>query len=490
MRRRKKMRVNTGFKRLAVHIPWLILAVVMLLFCIPHSVNAASTKKYTLVRGETKQLKKRPGAVWSSKNAAVASVTQTGLVTAKRRGKTTITSKVGSKKYKFKITVEKPAFSKKTVKLALNKTKVIKITGTTRKFSFVSSDPSVVEVKKKAKNKVRIKALKDGTATVGAVYHGVMLTCVVTAGSGNAAQVDPDADDTAAKDKSSIEIKGYDGKVLQTLTYKKSSIAKSVSAVSSYGQSAPLYTSVNGGDGLENIYSDKNTGKVHIPNVKLSDKEVNGTIAKACAWARAVCNSKYHGYDNGQSKDKGRNRYTWGIPKKDSPGTGDYCCYSLAICAYYFAGVNMLGEGLGVGEPVFYPPKSPQWLKSGGVFFYGDRNYVGTSPYDCRNYYPKLGFTDITQQVKKAGKKFVYKAGDIAVAYKTHQHAQLIIKDGTAKKCEVAEACGPGKGKKKGGDQSGSELCVYNHLYNPKEINRVYRFTGEGVILNKAGLTG
>ena len=40
------------------------------------------------------------------------------------------------------------------------------------------------------------------------------------------------------------------------------------------------------------------------------------------------------------------------------------------------------------------------------------------------------------------------------------------------------------------GDQSGSELCVYNHLYNPKEINRVYRFTGEGVILNKAGLTG
>ena len=86
-----------------------------------------------------------------------------------------------------------------------------------------------------------------------------MLTCVVTAGSGNAAQVDPDAGDTAAKEKSSIEIKGYDGKVLQTLTYKKSSIAKSVSSVSSYGQSAPLYTSVNGGDGLENIYSDKNT---------------------------------------------------------------------------------------------------------------------------------------------------------------------------------------------------------------------------------------
>ena len=483
-KRREIVSTTTNLRRRAVQALWFLLAVLMLVSFMPHSVSAASAKKITMMRGEVRQLKKR-GAVWTSRNPMVASVSPTGLVSARNGGKAVIVARKGKKQYRFKITVEAPTFNQTAIQVNLNQTAVLRVLGTSQKFRIQSSDPSVVSVRKvkKKKNRFRITALKDGVATVSAVYKNVVVNCTVTAGKGNPPPVKPEPQPQAT-----TFTLDFNGSPVQTLTYNKSDVGRYVSSVSRYGQSAPLYISTGGGDGLESIFAQTNNGNVNVAGAQLSPEACAGTIAKACLWARAVCDSEYHGYDDGQGT--GRARYTFGIAKDDSPGTGDYCCYSLAECAYYFAGVNLLGECLGNPAAAVYPPFSNMLFTSRGVSFWGDTAPVTTAPSGAKNYYPKAGFVDVTQQRNQEGAdKFVYQAGDIVVS-SSHQHEQLVIKSGTAKTCEVAEACGPGAGKRKGGDQSGGELCVYDHLYQPNSVKAVYRFTGKGVVLNTVGLYG
>ena len=58
-------------------------------------------KKYTLkISGTKKKIK------WSSSNTKIATVSSKGKVTAKKKGKCTITAKIGKKKYKCIITVK------------------------------------------------------------------------------------------------------------------------------------------------------------------------------------------------------------------------------------------------------------------------------------------------------------------------------------------------------------------------------------------------
>lgn len=67
-----------------------------------------NTTEKTLVIGNTYKLKVRgteKTVAWTSSNSKVATVSETGLVTAKRAGKTTITAKVGKKKLTCKVTV-------------------------------------------------------------------------------------------------------------------------------------------------------------------------------------------------------------------------------------------------------------------------------------------------------------------------------------------------------------------------------------------------
>lgn len=489
--------VRNETQKYAKHILWILLVSMLLMFFAPHSAMAASAKKITMMRGETRQLK-RKNVVWMSRNPSVASVSSRGVVTARSGGKAVVIARRGTKKYRYKITVEAPVLNQSAIKIPLDQTAVLRVTGTSKKFRIVSSDPSVVSVvKAKKKNKFRATALKDGVVTVKAVWKNYTISCVVTAGkgkkssaasgAGTAGAGTADAGTSDSSQPGTITL-SYNGTPVQTLTQIRSDVARYVSSVSSFGQSAPLYTSTNGGDGLESIFAPTNNGNINVQGVKLSEAARIGTIQKACLWARAICDSEYHGYDDGQGS--GRARYTWGIAKEDSPGTGDYCCYSLTECAYYFAGVNLLGECLGNPSAAIYPPFSTMLFTSRGVSFWGDSKPRSTAPFDCTNYYPKAGFTEITQQKNMAGASFVYQAGDIAVSTNGHQHEQLIISAGTKDKCEVAEACGPGSGKKKGGDQSGGELQVYSKLYKPSEITHVFRFTGEGVVLNTVGLAG
>ncbi|MBR1900285.1 MAG: Ig-like domain-containing protein, partial [Lachnospiraceae bacterium] len=118
---------------------WIILAVLLMLSFMPRSAEAASVKKITLLTGQTKQLKRKK-AVWKSKKSSVASVSPDGLVTAIRRGKTTVTARVGKKRYRYRITVEKPVLSKKTLSIGLNKSKTLKVKKTSKAFKIISSD--------------------------------------------------------------------------------------------------------------------------------------------------------------------------------------------------------------------------------------------------------------------------------------------------------------------------------------------------------------
>lgn len=128
---------------------------------------------------------------WTSSNAAVATVTNTGLVKGVKAGTSTITVKtVNGKTASCQVTVTAPAPVKVAVKsVGLNKTKLtlgvketFKLTATVKpsnatnkKVTWKTSKKSVVTVKNG-----KITAKKKGTATITATADGKKKTCKVT----------------------------------------------------------------------------------------------------------------------------------------------------------------------------------------------------------------------------------------------------------------------------------------------------------------------
>lgn len=93
----------------------ILLALVLSISMIPTTSVSAAKKvklnktKATIYVGKTVILKlknNKKKIKWSSSNKKVATVTKKGKVKGKKAGKATITAKVGSKKYKCKITVK------------------------------------------------------------------------------------------------------------------------------------------------------------------------------------------------------------------------------------------------------------------------------------------------------------------------------------------------------------------------------------------------
>lgn len=116
---------------------------VMAMFCLTiftEPVKAATVKlnttEKTLIIGNTYKLKVRntdKSVKWISGNPKVAEVSHTGLVTAKKAGKTTITAKVGKKKLTCKVTVitMQDSYANKTIR-RINKER--------RKYGYASFD--------------------------------------------------------------------------------------------------------------------------------------------------------------------------------------------------------------------------------------------------------------------------------------------------------------------------------------------------------------
>ena len=110
--RSQNMKNKMGKKMIVWMTMTALFAALMIRIGTPETVQAAvrlnSTKK-TMVIGDTYKLKIKGTSKtvkWSSSNSRVATVSAKGVVKAKKTGTATITAKVGSNKYKCKITVK------------------------------------------------------------------------------------------------------------------------------------------------------------------------------------------------------------------------------------------------------------------------------------------------------------------------------------------------------------------------------------------------
>ena len=98
-----------------------------------------------------------------------------GKVTAKKKGTAVITAKIGSKKYKCKITVKALALSKTKVTLEAGKNTTLKL-DTNKKIKWNSSNKNIASVNAKGK----VTAKKAGKATITATVGKKKYKCIVT----------------------------------------------------------------------------------------------------------------------------------------------------------------------------------------------------------------------------------------------------------------------------------------------------------------------
>lgn len=170
----------------------LVLAVFMLFaspayFYTPVEVEAASdtrasaplknqTKSLTMVKGQKTAIKPPVKMTYSSSNSKVASVSSKGLITAKAKGAATITGKYKKIKWTYKIKVEQPKLSKTSLALYTGQSYQLKISGTTRKVTWSTSNKSIATTNKTGK----VFAKKAGTAFITAKINGVSYKCKIT----------------------------------------------------------------------------------------------------------------------------------------------------------------------------------------------------------------------------------------------------------------------------------------------------------------------
>lgn len=136
-------------------------------------------KTVTLIKGQSTTLKikgTKKKAKWSSSKKNVATVNQKGKVTAKKKGTTIITAKVGSKKYKCKVTVQTPNISKKSITLQKGQTFTLKVNGTNQKVTWKSSNKNIATVS----NKGKVTAKKKGSVIITAKVGNQKYKCKVT----------------------------------------------------------------------------------------------------------------------------------------------------------------------------------------------------------------------------------------------------------------------------------------------------------------------
>lgn len=103
------------------------------------SVGASTTLKIT---GTSSKV------TWKSSNTSIATVSQSGKVTAKKVGKAVITATVNKKSYKCNVTVSKSTTNKTTYYMGINDTKQLVAPNLTGKITWTSNRPKEVKVSK------------------------------------------------------------------------------------------------------------------------------------------------------------------------------------------------------------------------------------------------------------------------------------------------------------------------------------------------------
>ena len=174
-------------------------------------IEAASIKlnatQLTLKNVRSYQLKvtnTKKKVTWKSSNKSVATVSSTGKVTAKKAGKATITAKVAGKTLKCKVTVKNPTIKLNVTSknLTVGSTTTLKVTGTSKKVIWSTSNKSVGTVSSKGK----VTAKKVGTCYIYAKVAGKTLKCKVTVKAKTTNKV------TTSKNKTIVINAGHQGK--------------------------------------------------------------------------------------------------------------------------------------------------------------------------------------------------------------------------------------------------------------------------------------
>lgn len=136
--------------------------------------------KVTLEVGQTTTLKVLNAfgtAKWTTSKSSVATVSNSGKITAKSAGKATISATVDDRKVSAEIVVSKPiTINKSSLSLEEGKTYTLKISGTTSKVTWTTSKSSVATVSSAGK----VTAKKAGSATITASVAGKKLTAKIT----------------------------------------------------------------------------------------------------------------------------------------------------------------------------------------------------------------------------------------------------------------------------------------------------------------------
>lgn len=147
------------------------------------AAGAISQKSVTMYVGNTTKLTVDgvSGKVkWSSSNKSVATVSTKGKVTALKKGKATITAKVGKKTFTCKVKVKEPSLSTKKLTIRSGLSAYVELNGSKIKTAR-SSNPKVAKITKDGK----IKAKNPGTATITIVSKSKkQYTCLVTVVAG------------------------------------------------------------------------------------------------------------------------------------------------------------------------------------------------------------------------------------------------------------------------------------------------------------------
>ena len=172
-------------KRKNKHMRWLLTGIILVLglMFLPENqseVNAATRINYTSIKlgqGKSKQLKLKgtsAKAKWTSSNTKIVTVNKkTGMITAVKGGKATITAKVGKRKYYCRVTVVGISATKLTMTKGRTYTFKIKNGKNTK---WKTSNAAVVSVSSKGK----IKAKGAGGAVITCKTNGRTLKCKVT----------------------------------------------------------------------------------------------------------------------------------------------------------------------------------------------------------------------------------------------------------------------------------------------------------------------
>ena len=156
------------------------------------NVNAKSTtrlssKKIVLQVGKTKKLKvkNKPAGVkvvWKSSKKKVATVSKKGKVKAKKPGKTTITAKVGKKKYKCKVIVKRKNSIKVTKPSDNNNSVINQVTTKSEPSQIVTTKAEVKTTKTETTKKNDSTTVKPTVAptTVAPTTKAISTTAVPT----------------------------------------------------------------------------------------------------------------------------------------------------------------------------------------------------------------------------------------------------------------------------------------------------------------------